>query len=102
MLDRNLPALDGNTFGIWKTMKHITLRFFATLADTMGESRLDCQVDHQLRTIADLMDWLKESYPALAHYSGRILMARNQKFATEADPVSDGDEIALFPPVSGG
>ena len=31
-----------------------------------------------------------------------IVLARNQEFATTLEPLSDGDEVALLPPVSGG
>lgn len=31
-----------------------------------------------------------------------IVLARNQEFATIAEPLCDGDEVALLPPVSGG
>ena len=34
--------------------------------------------------------------------SGSIVLARNQQFASRTEPVTDGDEVALLPPVSGG
>ena len=40
--------------------------------------------------------------PSLARYRGRMLVALNQERAPLATPLSDGDEVALLPPVSGG
>jgi MoaE-MoaD fusion protein len=46
---------------------------------------------------------LLEEYPDLARFRSSLLVAVNQEYARELDVVlEDGDELALFPPVSGG
>ena len=44
----------------------------------------------------------RPSTSSLLRYRGRMLVALNQERAPLATPLSDGDEIALLPPVSGG
>jgi len=53
-------------------------------------------------TVADLWRSLREQYPALAPYDRAIAIAVNQTFASSSTSLSEGDEIALLPPVSGG
>ena len=46
---------------------------------------------------------LLEEYPALRRFRSSLLVAVNQEYARDLDiTLKDGDEIALFPPVSGG
>ena len=53
-------------------------------------------------SVADLWRSLREEHPALAPYDGAIAIAVNQTFASPATCLSEGDEVALLPPVSGG
>lgn len=53
-------------------------------------------------TVANLWQSLREQYPALAPYDGAIAIAVNQTFASSSTSLSEGDEVALLPPVSGG
>ena len=41
-------------------------------------------------------------YPDLQRFGKSLLLAVNQEYATPAREIHDGDELALFPPVSGG
>src|SRR5208283_2291985 len=41
-------------------------------------------------------------FPKLRGMERSILLARNREFVRASDPVAEGDEIALLPPVSGG
>jgi len=43
-----------------------------------------------------------ESYPRLGEYENSIVLARNHEFSRRSEKLSDGDEVALLPPVSGG
>jgi molybdopterin synthase catalytic subunit len=53
-------------------------------------------------TVADLWRTLCEQHSALVPYDGAIAIAVNQCFATSSTPLTEGDEVALLPPVSGG
>jgi molybdopterin synthase catalytic subunit len=53
-------------------------------------------------TVAHLWQTLRDHYPALAPYDGVVAIAVNQAFASPSVLLSEGDEVALLPPVSGG
>ena len=80
----------------------IQVRFFALVRELVGCASLELAADYatvgQLRsTLASRGDkW------ALALESGAVLMAVNQTLQDEECPIVDGDEVAFFPPVTGG
>ena len=82
--------------------KIIRLKLFALLADAAGCSTTEVTVGREVDTVAGLLVELKNRYPALADYSGPVLAARNKQYIALDSELSDGDELALFPPVSGG
>ncbi len=41
-------------------------------------------------------------HPKLREMQKSVLLARNQQFSPASDPLAEGDEVALLPPVSGG
>ena len=52
-----------------------------------------------------LIEWLRRRDAAgLAAFAqtGIVRAAVNQEFATPSTPIHDGDEVAFFPPVTGG
>jgi MoaE-MoaD fusion protein len=79
----------------------VRVLLFAALREGVGEKSLDLEL-RDSATLADLLARLEADHAALARYRGRMLVAVNQERAPLATPLSDGDEIALLPPVSGG
>jgi len=87
-------------------------RLFADLAEIAGDRRIAVEGDPD--TVGDALDWLLDSYPDLRERvldeSGaleeHINLLHNGASLAGADaldtPVEPGDELALFPPVSGG
>ena len=79
----------------------VQVLFFGLLKDLTGrsEDRLELadgtHLDGVFRHYAGL-------FPKLGEMAGSIVMARNHEFAELSSPVTDGDEIAFLPPVSGG
>lgn len=53
-------------------------------------------------TAGDLLDHYQKLAPAKANFFHSIAVAINQQYASLADALHEGDEIALLPPVSGG
>ena len=81
----------------------ITVRFFAQYRERLGCETLQVE-DSQVQTIADLLEQLQkrgENWQAVLSQKN-LLIAKNQEHSRLDSPLSDGDEIAFFPPVSGG
>jgi molybdopterin converting factor subunit 1 len=53
-------------------------------------------------SVSDLLDHLQVRYSALARVRNTVAVAVNQEYAAPDAPLSDGDEVALIPPVAGG
>ena len=82
----------------------IRILFFARLRDETGESELALCLPAEVRTVSQLTRYLIGERPAWSGIlDGRsVLVAVNHNFAQSETPVEDGDEIAYFPPVTGG
>ena len=79
----------------------VTVRLFARLRDIAGEAELARDLAPGA-TIGDLWRQLALEFPDLAVYGRSISSAINADYARMDQRVSDGDEIAFLPPVSGG
>lgn len=79
----------------------VQLLFFASLADTVGSRRLTLTLPRGA-TVESLLDRLTEMFPLVEKYRPVLLTAVNQEYVGAAHTLADGDEVAIFPPVSGG
>ena len=81
------------------------LLYFAWLRVKTGIGEEEVSPPAEVNTVGALLDWLKQRgaghADALSDLSA-IRVAVNQEYADPGDPVAEGDEIALFPPVTGG
>jgi len=79
----------------------IRVLFFAALADAIGmrETRLDAR---DLPDVGSVYARLARDFPGLEAHRASLLCAVNGEFARPDARVHDGDEVAFFPPVSGG
>ena len=81
------------------------LLYFAWLKTKTGVSEETVSPPAEVGTVADLLAWLKERGPGFAEAlsdTEALRVAVNQEYAELTDPVAAGDEVALFPPVTGG
>jgi len=81
----------------------ITVRYFASIREAMGKSSE--ALETQAATLAQLRDALIASPDSAgeALARGRTLrMALNQVMSDESAALTDGCEVAFFPPVTGG
>ncbi len=84
---------------------NIQLRFFASIREALGASQEAVALPSGISTVGELRVFLRERGEnwAAALAPGRALrMACNQMMADEATPLTDGCEVAFFPPVTGG
>ena len=82
----------------------IQLRFFASLRETLGIADEQLELPDDITDIASLTGWLqgRNSTWRTALGDTALHVAVNQEIVKPDFPVSDGDEVAWFPPVTGG
>ena len=83
----------------------VRLVYLARLRDALGSAGESIELPGDVCTVAALRMWLARRGGAWTHElaPGRALrVAVNHDLATADTPVRAGDEIALFPPVTGG
>ena len=79
------------------------IRYFAWIKDITNKDDDIIDVDHP-KTIQELREYLENLYPELQkHFLQDVLrFAVNQEYVSENLNLKPIDEIAIFPPVSGG
>ena len=81
------------------------LLYFAWIRVKMGVSGEHIDPPQNIKDIEGLIDWLRQRNPiANETFSdiSNIRIAVNQEYVSINHPVKPGDEIAFFPPVTGG
>jgi len=81
----------------------ITVRvlFFGAARDAIGHEEIDLKLN-STSNAANSREQLLAAYPALRRFGNSLLLAVNQEYAQPDREIHDGDELAIFPPVSGG
>lgn len=82
-------------------MLKVTVLFFATLRERTGMKKIDMEVPDGT-TIDQFKELLGLEIPELNPAMDSTLFSINKEFAFGEEIISEGAEIALFPPVSGG
>jgi molybdopterin converting factor small subunit len=79
----------------------IRVRFHSYFRDLAGTGECLEEVA-QGGSVSDLLDRLVRRFPKLAQARNCGLTAVGLDYATRDQPLRDGDEVSLFPPVQGG
>lgn len=83
-------------------MSTIQLKFFARLREELNTAELDVPAG-QAPDLDALIDWLVAEHPGWkSSLDGPLLRAVNQEMVNGNPSLKAGDEVALFPPVTGG
>jgi molybdopterin converting factor subunit 1 len=80
---------------------NIKILLFATLKERAKRAQMSLALDDGA-TVGDLKTRLAAEAPGLAPALPTALVSVNREFAFQQDTLHDGDEVGLFPPVSGG
>lgn len=75
----------------------IQVKFFASLREQFDQAQTTLKAD-SLKTVADV--WNRATDDTVMPEN--TLMAINMEYVSLSDEVADGDEVAFFPPVTGG
>ncbi|MCB1744183.1 MAG: molybdopterin converting factor subunit 1 [Gammaproteobacteria bacterium] len=75
----------------------VNVLFFASLREAQGRASLALEAP-DLRSVADVWAAANDGAPIPAN----VLMAVNHEYVESDHRVRDGDEVAFFPPVTGG
>jgi molybdopterin converting factor subunit 1 len=79
----------------------VKVLFFGAARDAVGHAEVELLLDHD-STSVKVLEILVEKYPSLGRFGRSLLLAVNQEYARFDTQLKDGDELAVFPPVSGG
>jgi len=79
----------------------IQVLFFGLLKDICGRPADTIELPEGASASA-VFEYYAARFPRLREMASSIVLARNHEFATALEPLADGDEVALLPPVSGG
>jgi molybdopterin synthase sulfur carrier subunit len=81
------------------------LVYFASIREQLGCDEEQLALPQGVTTVSDLVDWLASARGepwARVLRDSRLLCAVNQEMAALDSVIADGDEVAFFPPVTGG
>jgi len=81
------------------------LRYFAWLRTRIGRGEETLEPPAEIATVGALIAWLATrgpGYAAALADTRLVRVAVNQDYVGPDHPVRPGDEVALFPPVTGG
>jgi molybdopterin converting factor subunit 1 len=83
----------------------IRILYFAWLRERIGTGQESVSLPPEVDTVEALVGWLRERderHQAGFANAALIRCAVNQEFATPRTRIAPGDEVAFFPPVTGG
>jgi sulfur-carrier protein len=83
----------------------VRLLYFAWLRSRIGCAEEEVALPPEVRDVAGLLDWLRSrggGYAEALQNLAVVRVAVNQDYVGLEHPVREGDEVAIFPPVTGG
>jgi molybdopterin synthase sulfur carrier subunit len=83
----------------------VALQYFASVREAMGREAEQLELPAGVTTVAELMQFLAgqdADFASLEQGANPLLVAVNQTVVDSSAAVKDGDEIAFFPPMTGG
>lgn len=79
--------------------------YFAWLRERLGKSQESFEKPSEMTTVEELIDFLKQKdnvHGDIFSKCSQIQVAVNQEIVSKQHAINDNDEIAFFPPITGG
>ena len=83
----------------------LKLLYFAWVRERSGTASEDVPLPDGVTTVGELIHWQRgrgDGFAEAFQDEARVRVAVNQEHVGVDHPVADGDEVAFFPPVTGG
>lgn len=81
------------------------IKYFSWIKEHIGKSEEEINLPHNVSTIEELMFYLEnlnDKYKRAFEKKDLIKIAINKSYSSTDDKINNTDEIAFFPPVTGG
>ena len=83
----------------------VTILYFAALRERMGRGNENVSLSDDIATVGDLLAACRQRdtvFERTFSQPGQVKVAVNRALGTLETPVKAGDEVAFFPPMTGG
>lgn len=83
----------------------LQIHYFASVREAVGRDREQIELPGDVATVADLVRHLRKAdagFERMISEQEQVLVAVNHAVAGDEGAIADGDEVAFFPPMSGG
>ena len=83
----------------------MNILYFSWIKDKLGKAKENITIDQNISNVAELITFLEnkdDSYKEVFKDINSIRVSINMETANMEDPISINDEIAFFPPMTGG
>ena len=83
----------------------MNILYFSWIKDKLGKAKENITIDENINSVAELITFLKskdETYKEVFKDISSIRVSINMETANMEDSISINDEIAFFPPMTGG